>query len=70
MEADRDAAMAGAAFDSAAARLELSNGTPATQHVKAATSTYLVERSVRQSTSTALCPKRPQTRSILLEPGD
>jgi hypothetical protein len=33
--------MAGAAFDSAAARLGLSNGTPATQHVRMADFAYM-----------------------------
>ena len=33
--------MAGAAFDSAAARMGISNGTPATEHVRAADFQYL-----------------------------
>lgn len=37
----KDAAVAGAAFDAAAARLGLSNGTPATQHVHAYDFQYL-----------------------------
>lgn len=37
----KDAAVAGAAFDSAAARMGVSNGTPATQHVKASDFSYM-----------------------------
>lgn len=37
----KDAQVAGAAFDSAAKRMELSNGTPATEHVRAADFSYL-----------------------------
>ena len=37
----KDSQVAGAAFDSAAKRLELSNGTPATEHVRAADFAYL-----------------------------
>jgi hypothetical protein len=40
----KDAQVAGSAFNSAAARMELSNGTPATQHVRAADFGYLAER--------------------------
>ena len=40
----KDAEVAGTAFDSAANRMELSNGTPATQHVRAADFAYLAER--------------------------
>ena len=40
----KDAQVAGAAFDSAAKRMELSNGTPATQHVRAADFAYLAEK--------------------------
>ena len=40
----KDAAVAGAAFDSAAARLGISNGTPATQHVRAADFQYLASQ--------------------------
>ena len=38
------AAVAGAAFDSAAARMGVSNGTPASQHVRAADFTYLATK--------------------------
>lgn len=38
------AKVAGAAFDSAAARAGLSNGTPASQHVRASDFKYLAER--------------------------
>lgn len=38
------AAMAGAAFDNAAARIGLSNGTPATQHVSMKDFAYLAQR--------------------------
>jgi len=40
----KDAAVAGAAFDSAAARMGVSNGTPATQHVRAADFSYLANQ--------------------------
>jgi hypothetical protein len=40
----KDAQVAGAAFDSAAARLGLSNGTPATEHIRAADFGYMAER--------------------------
>ena len=39
----KDAAVAGAAFDSAAARMGISNGTPATQHVRASDFAYLAD---------------------------
>lgn len=40
----KDAQVAGAAFDSAAARMGLSNGTPATEHIRAADFGYMAER--------------------------
>lgn len=40
----KDAQVAGAAFDSAAARMALSNGTPATAHVRASDFKYLADR--------------------------
>lgn len=38
------AKIAGTAFDSAAARMGVSNGTPATQHIRAADFAYLANR--------------------------
>jgi len=43
-EGRKDAAVAGTAFDSAAHRLGLSNGSPATEHVRAADFGYLAEK--------------------------
>ena len=40
----KDAQVAGAAFDSAAARLGLSNGSPATAHIRAADFGYMAEK--------------------------
>jgi hypothetical protein len=40
----KDAQVAGSAFNSAAARMEYSNGSPATEHVRASDFAYLAER--------------------------
>jgi hypothetical protein len=39
-----DAQVAGAAFDLAAARLKISNGTPATQHLRPSDLKYMAEK--------------------------
>lgn len=64
----KDAAVAGAAFDSAAARLSLSNGTPATQHVRAADFSYLAER-IGEAINVD-SPKSDPTSELLASPID